>query len=63
VIGLVVETRPHLLPTINIDQAPMVSTTIESSKEKLSRAPDLPYTLAFPDPNDAMIKDVKQMFV
>jgi hypothetical protein len=51
----------RLSPDHTVGQATMVSITIESSKKKLSRAPDLPYTLAFPDPNVTTIKDVKQL--
>jgi hypothetical protein len=39
----------------------MVSINIVSSGKKLARAPDLPYTVAFPDPEKATIADVKSL--
>ncbi|KAG8827333.1 3-oxo-5a-steroid 4- dehydrogenase [Serendipita sp. 399] len=43
------------------DNIAMVTITIESSKKKISRAPDLPYNVVFPDPNLATIADVKKL--
>jgi len=39
----------------------MVAITIEATKKKLALAPELPYTVAFPDPNTATIEDVKKL--
>lgn len=39
----------------------MVTVTIEAASKKLRLAPDLPYTVSFPDPDAATIEDVKKL--
>ena len=39
----------------------MVLITIEPAKKKVARAPDLPYSISFPDAKAVTIEDVKKL--